>query len=142
LLRDNIEATETIVSEQPRSTEALTVCFTVMNVSNSFNTEARAFIAAFDRLGLEQKETWDAPDQELLRPLVFHAGWFRDQDGNPFTDFDIPQRLVIDLANDFLLWAADTSSQPRWRRLFNDRNAIRQCWDFFERYKDEDDTDD
>jgi hypothetical protein len=115
------------------------VCFTVVFVTNHFNSEARAFVASYDKLGLEQKTEWTLPEPEVVRPMIQHAEFFRDQANNPLMDFDIPQLLVIDLANDFLRWCADPS-QPRWRQLFRDRNVIRECFDFFERYKDEDDT--
>jgi hypothetical protein len=102
-------------------------------VANSFNTEARCFIASYDRLGLEKQATWDLPDDKLLRPVLQHAGWFRDQQNNPGIDFDIPQRLVMDLAVEVLFWAA-APTQPRWTRLFNARCALRQCEDYWERH--------
>jgi hypothetical protein len=104
-------------------------------VADSFNTEARCFIREFDLLGLEAKADWDdVPEEKLLRPVLQHAGWFRDQVNNPGIDFDIPQRLVIALGVEVLFWAA-APTQPRWERLFNARSAVRQCEDYFQRHE-------
>jgi hypothetical protein len=107
-------------------------------MSDGFNREARAFVASYDELGLERKTAWELPEKDstewnLVRRMIGQAEWLSGQRNNPLVDLDIPQRMVINFADDFLKWAGDPS-QPRWARLFGGCNAIRWVWECSERY--------
>ena len=74
-------------------------------MKDSFEREARSFVAQWDRLRLPaQKGFADLPEAEAARPVISHAEWVRDRRSNPFRDFTIPELLVIDLADEFLRW--------------------------------------
>lgn len=94
---------------------------------NSFDKEARAFIAAYDRLNLFGRENYkDFPsveDKSKVRVLIPMAEFLSLQRSNPLIDFTNSGLLTIDLADSFLRWAADLS-MPRWTQLFDVRNEI------------------
>lgn len=106
---------------------------------DSFNHEARCFLASYEELGLEKKTQWhlpekDTPEWNLVRRMIGQAEWLNGQKGNPLVDWDPAQRVVMCFADDFLRWSVDPS-QPRWAKLFAGRNVVREVEDFFERHE-------
>jgi hypothetical protein len=57
-------------------------------VKDSFATEARAFVAQWDRLKLPGRKSFgDIPDPEIVRPVIHQAEFICYQNDNPFRDF-------------------------------------------------------
>jgi hypothetical protein len=108
-------------------------------MADSFNHEARAFIASYEELGLEQQTEWHLPEKDtprwnLVRRMLGSATWLRDQENNPLVTWDPAQKVIISFAKDFLLWASDPYV-PRWVRLFDGRNTVREVEDFYGRHE-------
>ncbi|OBF43912.1 hypothetical protein A5787_14255 [Mycobacterium sp. 852002-50816_SCH5313054-b] len=96
--------------------------------SSGFDKEARAFVAAYDRLDLFGRQIYTdfptADDKSKVRVLLPMAEFLSGQRSNPLIDLTIPALLAIGLADSFLKWAADLS-MPRWMQLFDAREELR-----------------
>jgi hypothetical protein len=108
-------------------------------MADSFNHEARAFLASYEELALEEQTDWHLPEKDtprwnLVRRMIGQAEWLAGNLTNPLHDFDPAQRVVMNFAQDFLRWAADPS-MPRWGELFRSRHTVRQVEDFYGRHE-------
>jgi hypothetical protein len=91
-------------------------------VRDSFDVEALAFVAAWDKLNLVGRKSFgDIPDAEIVRPVIRQAEFIYCQRNNPFRDFTGPQLLVVDLAAEFLRWLPDFTNPDRWSNQFGVR---------------------
>jgi hypothetical protein len=102
-------------------------------VKDSFATEARAFVAQWDRLNLVGRKSFgDIPDAIVVRPIIAQAEWLFYQDSNPFRDFTLVDLLTIRLASSFLRWLADPGNPRHWDTMFAVRVELESeyPWDF------------
>jgi hypothetical protein len=91
-------------------------------VIDVFAAEAVAFVNGFDNLQLDARKNFaDLPDKASVRRVMAQAEWFRDQRGNVFLDFTLPQLVLIDLADAFLKWCSEPTNPARWDELFDFR---------------------
>jgi hypothetical protein len=94
-------------------------------IRDSFAVEAKAFVAAWDRLKLAQRKNFaDLPDAELVRPVIQQAEWIWFQNDNPFRDFTDIDLWTIRLASSFLRWLADPTNARFWDRMFDCRAEL------------------
>jgi hypothetical protein len=97
-------------------------------MSDSFGKEARAFLAAFDRLNLFGRDSYksfpDEQDRSAVRVVLPMAEFMSLQRSNPLRDFTVSDLLAMDLSDSFLRWASDLS-MPSWMRLFDSREELR-----------------
>jgi hypothetical protein len=94
-------------------------------VQDSFATEARAFVAQWDRLKLPGRKSFgDIPDPEIVRPVIHQAEFICYQNDNPFRDFTDVDLWTMRLASSFLRWLADPGNPKWWDRQFAARAEL------------------
>ncbi len=91
-------------------------------IKDSFATEARCFVAAWDRLNLVGRKSFaDFPDAAEVRPLKSHSWYFVTQRHNPFRDHSPSDLWVIKLAEEFRRWCDDPGNPRWWSEMFGAR---------------------
>lgn len=93
--------------------------------NHGFDMAARGFVAAWDRLGFADRESFsDLPAKADVRPVMNQAEQLRDQRPNPALDFTIRRLCVIDLADSFLRWLPGPGDPARWDAMFAARAQL------------------
>src|SRR5271166_2268341 len=92
-----------------------------MSTYDVFAKEAVAFLNGYDNLRLDKRDSFaDLPENKAaVRALIGQAEWLGIQRTNPFTEFTLPQLVLMDLADSFLRWCSDPGNPARWEALFD-----------------------
>jgi hypothetical protein len=99
-------------------------------MSDHFATEARAFLLQYDRLKLPERSSFqDLPDKSSVRVVMSLAEEMSIQRPNPLRDFNLPELLTIDLADNFLKWCSDPTDPAKWSVLFDLRASLEDVED-------------